>query len=378
MKTNETSLLFRLSNRQGVNKGITRSEQLNYAIGSRYLLLLLIVFFTMQSKAQNEPKYDINGDQIDLDDVDKGAFVASGASHSSNAVSNFRLVSTLGETMAAVNLGFQLGEKFSTNLEVTSPTSSSGTTRPIGLDGLSSDGKLTFGFQYRKLNGLNNVFKESIKDSTNKMAAFKSLRKNLRQERRETRNDINRNKRDYYFSWMIGGTITIAKQHFEYATDSTLTNMANENGSTFSESIYLGRYFGRSQNTLIRITYLHKSSIIGNPESTFLEPFNGGSTLIQRQVAIGKPIKASGQELKFEGVSALKNIGFNPSIVWLLDEGNYSIDFPIYLISGKDKSIGLNAGIYGNYTSDLSSPLSFGVFIGSSLSKILEMNSRNN
>lgn len=335
-------------------------------------------------------------------DFDQKAFVPFGSSSVSSPVSNIHFSSSKGESAVALSLGFRLKNSLSGNIEVSSPTSKSGVTKPIGLDGLASDGKLTFGVQYRGWKASDEVTIKSILEDltlkecntdtvffhTNGSCADSCLFYSVNKCPTDTSflaltNDSKRIALDRFYEasgnpWFFGGTMTLTKNEYSYATDNTLSEIIDDEKRALSASLYGGVYVGKRYNSLFRGVLLFKNSFKANNGNDYYLPFNGGPTLIRKNIVIGEPGKLSDTELKLENVTIFGNgaWGVNPSVTYLINEKAVSVDLPVYLVTGKsgEKDLGLNTGIYFNYTTGLDAPFTAGVFVGSSLTNILRPN----
>jgi hypothetical protein len=339
-----------------------------------FTLLLIVPFlgFGQDTVELIEPFNDYLANK-----ADENAFVPFGASSVSNPVSNLQFSSTKGESAASVGIGYQINPKWSTNVEVSSPVAKSGATKPIGLDGLANDGKFTIGLQYKGWKALTasevmNALKPYKDDKGEQITSFQNLKD-------EDKDQLLDNLSELHSPWFIGGTFTLTQQEFSYATDNTLSEIVDEDKQSVSLSGYAGIYLGKKVNTLLRVVVLSKKSFGANSANDYYIPFNGGPTLLKRSLIIGKPNENSETEIKLENVTAFsKNKwGINPSFTYLAEAEAFSIDLPVYFVGGKDddkKDLGLNTGVYINYTSSLNEPLTAGIFIGSSLTKILRPN----
>lgn len=308
---------------------------------------------------------------------DKAAYVPFGASSISNPVSNLLFSSSKGESLASVRVGYSFSSKFSSHVEVSSPLSKSGVTKPVGLDGLPNDGKFTLGFQYKGWKALTSGQIQSA------LAGYKkqdgSPANSFMDLTEEDKYKVLKNDLHLSSPWFFGGTFTLSKAEYTYATDNTLNQIVDDTKESVSISGYAGFYTGLKLNSLLRVVFLSKSFYKANSANDYFLPFNGGPTLIKRNLVIGAPAESSQTEIKFENVTSFnKNSwGINPSITYLATADAVSFDFPIYFIGGKDgakKDLGINTGVYLNYTTGLDEPFSAGVFIGSSLTDILKVN----
>jgi hypothetical protein len=311
----------------------------------------------------------------------KNTFIPGGNSFSSNSVTNAALVSTSDGTTAVINLGVvrkssRNSNTISGNIELSGPVSKGGVTRPVNLDGLSSDGKVTVGLQFKSWKNdataseMTKAFGTYNQRHNTNFTAFMDLPSEA--AKRELLDIISLGT-----PWFLGATGSINKQDFEYATDATLSTVEEEQKYAMSGSLYLGLFLGRSLNTLVRFSASYQKGYKGNSTNEYLVPFNGGSSFLKRQLAVGKPTETSGMLYRAEMICRIKEIaGINPSITYRSSSSDVVIDFPIYFVENQreGKPVGLNGGIYVNYVTSLDSPFTVGVFIGANLSELLTIN----
>ncbi|MEO9967986.1 MAG: hypothetical protein ABJF11_19495 [Reichenbachiella sp.] len=341
------------------------------------LIIFSMCLLSSFGYAQEKLLITQTGETLTVEDLDEVAFVPSGVSQVSNPVSKINLTSTIGETLAAANIGFQFGKLglWSGNVEIASPTASSGNTNPIGLDGLASDGKITLGLQFKNWKALttNEIIGAltGYKDKDGKqVTSFVEIASDD-----DKRKILNKLKQEGKLKspWFVGGTFTINQQDFKYATDNTLSTIMSEDEITVNFSLYGGFYVGKNINSLMRAIVLRKNSFNANPTNDYFTPFNGGPTLIKQSLSIGAPSESEETEISVENVTAWEGVGINPSVTYLVNAETWSFNLPIYLMTGKkgEKALGLNAGVYLNYLTDADDHFTAGLFIGSSLSDIL-------
>ncbi|MFZ6012527.1 MAG: hypothetical protein ACOYXT_19445 [Bacteroidota bacterium] len=274
-------------------------------------------------------------------------------------------------TTANINLGAILRKKngnvITGSVALSSPISKNGITRPATSDGLASDGKITIGFQYKKWSHapkekqIINVLKEfgvegfmDIKEKKDKIKALRKLNLGL--------------------PWFIGVTGNAGKQDVEYANDETLAIIEEKEKHSFVGSIYGGFYTGFALKTLVRFIVSYESYYKQNQKNEYLLTFNGGSSLIKRELAIGAPVKKSETLFRAELVKEFQiPVGINPSVTYRQNSSDVVIDIPIYLAQQQKegKLLSLNGGIYFNYVSSLNKPFTMGVFIGTSVDELL-------
>ncbi|WP_205502446.1 hypothetical protein [Rufibacter psychrotolerans] len=297
--------------------------------------------------------------------AERVSFVPAGNASTSNAITSFRLVTTTNGTLAALNLGIGFNNKFSGNIEVASPLSDNGFTRPANLDGLASDGRITFGFKYK---GWKALTTEEIRN------ALKPYQVNSFMDLSEAnKHKILENLMPN--PWFIGVTGTLNKQNFAYAIDNMLVDFKDEDKYSFASSVYAGVYVGKSLNSLFRLIWLYNNSFISNKSNEYYVPYNGGPTLVKRNIVIGAPSHKQNHQIQIENVTRFLDakLGINPSITYLSNDEDFVFDLPLYVIPQfkDEKFLDLNGGVFINYRTISNSPFSVGLFIGSSLNKIL-------
>jgi hypothetical protein len=298
--------------------------------------------------------------------LDKNAFVPSGTTTASNNVTSAKLFTTSDGTAAAVNLGLSLNDNFSGNISVSGPLSKKGNAKPIDFQGLAFDGQATIGLQYKRWssspdaaeiqNALKGTGFESftdIKDPKVKSRVLRSLNLGT--------------------PWFIGITGTLNRQSFEYATDETLTTIEEDDKYSFSTSFYSGLYVGRKINTLLRFAFVYEKSYDENEKNDYYIPFNGGPTLIRKEITIGQPPKVKEAVFKLDLVTRPGlRWGLNPSVTYRQSSSDVVIEMPIYFIPEQKEGriLDLNGGIILNYIPTANS-FAAGIFIGTNLNDIL-------
>ena len=308
----------------------------------------------------------------------ENTFVPAGNSFTSNSVTNASLVSTLDGTTAVINLGVvnknsRNSNTFSGNIELSSPVSKGGVTRPVNLDGLSSDGKVTIGLQFKgwKNDATSGEIMEALgtynQNHDTTFTDFMNLPNDV--AKRELLDIISLGT-----PWFFGATGSINKQDFEYATDATLSTVEEDQKYAMSGSVYLGLFVGKSLNTLVRFSASYQKGYKGNSTNEYLVPFNGGASFLKRELAVGKPTERSGTLYRAEIICRIREIaGINPSITYRSSSSDVVIDLPIYFIQNQrdGRPVGLNGGIYVNYVTSLDSPFTAGVFFVANLAELL-------
>ena len=347
-----------------------------------YITIVLIIPLLSKAQVPDKALKDIKNNLFKQQATE--SFAPTATSSAATPVSSLKFLSAQGESSVEVGLGLRLGTNFSTNVSVSSPLNKSGVTKPVGLDGIPNDGKFTVGFQFTTL-ALKNLTESDIRNTLTgftyddngtrkKVSAYSQI--SNEEERNEVINRLEKAGK-IKNQWFVGSALTISKKEFSYAMDNTLSEVIDEQRQSLSISGNLGFYF--NTKTLLRAVFLYKNYYKANASNDFLIPFDGGPNLIKRNLAIGNPNEIVEKEVKIENVTnfnitKIGDVGINPSITILVDSKEASIDFPFYFIGGKgekEKNLGLNTGIYLNYTTGQDEPLSAGVFVGSSLNGIL-------
>jgi hypothetical protein len=328
----------------------------------RIFVLSVVLFLVRVTFGQNSATIN----EVFSGKEERSSFVPAGNPAVSNAISSFRLVTSTDGTLAAVNLGFGIIDRISGNIEVASPLSQDGITRPASLDGLASDGRVTLGLKYK---GWRALSQDEIINALKKYGvnSFMDLSD---EDKSKILNEINLPS-----PWFIGATGSVNKQSFSYAQDNTLTTFVDEDKHSVSGSAFAGIYVGKSLNSLFRAVWLYKNNFSANESNEYLIPFNGGPTLIRKDIIIGSPANKQSHQFQIENVTRFlgSNFGINPSITYLSDVEDFVFDLPVYIIPQykEEKLLDLNGGVFLNVTTGPGTPFTSGIFIGSSLSTVL-------
>jgi hypothetical protein len=264
------------------------------------------------------------------------------------------------------------------NGDVSTPVNSkTDQVKPVSLNGLSNNAKLTLGIQnifWRKptydQNSYNNAITALGKDKNNFSTS------------QLTDDELSRfyqmAKIDWGTAFYFGGKLTFEKQSFKYLTDtvSFVSHEISKIGVKFSLQIGLLNQWG-----IFGLSYSHQSGYKSNDVSKFFFPVNNTDVQIEQDLSIGNPLHQGSDKVRFEFLSIANSnaaIRINPRINLAFQDKIASFEFPLYFLTTKDnKQTSFNGGIYTGYATNKNyhfeaktENILFGVFIGAAFNDL--------
>lgn len=302
------------------------------------------------------------------------ALTPSGSPFTLNGLNSASIVTGLDGTVATVNLAGTLigneGRSVVFSADVSSPVNKNGTTIPLSLEGLNSDGRIKGSIQfnfwkdYPGANEIASAITSFNNDHGANIHSFLDLKTDGEKWDLVSRLDLGN-------PWFFGATGSIGQQDVEYATDNTFATIEEKTKYPLSGSAFVGFFAGEGLKYLFKASASYQRTFKENEANEYLVPFTT-STYIAKELIIGAPTQNEGLSLRGEAVVRFEKWGLNPSVTYRTSQNDFVLDVPLYLIQQlKDgKPAGLNGGVFGSYISSSDQRFAAGIFVGASLNTL--------
>ena len=166
-------------------------------------------------------------------------------------------------------------------------------------------------------------------------------------------------------TYFFGADATVGRKSYSFLDREAFANESESN--TGYEIAAFGGIIGGSGNWSARVGISHARTYADQDSVELCRSVVGSTDILCLSGADGPPTRNNRTILSLEGrqlfrlANALGNIGIAPELAIDVDDGEYTVDVPIYLARNADGQ--LNGGVRVSYSSD-ENDVAFGIFVG--------------
>jgi hypothetical protein len=305
-----------------------------------------------------------------------------------------------GETIIKARIGMEMQKRFMLDLQVSSPTNTSGNTTLASLDGLSDGSSAEVGFSW--ILWPEEKTRLMLKDAQRKMAEA-GVRRNMSEAEHDEAMRLYTDPKvsiparpsavaalgpTLYKRALEESTMTLQKNHppvfltarakvgqqeFHFVDEETLES---------DDQTHAGHEFTASVGAYMRGKFYIATSYRGGREFTakrkanICSPFEETDSLECRDVVLGAPTERATEKFDIEIRRLFGTLGFQARLSRDLRENITFVEVPVYFLQKLGLSdMELNGGVAVKWQSD-TDDFSISAFIGPSLSTVFRMNGR--